>query len=907
MAIQYDSKEFEIQSTAKGITLVKCNSESETVIIPEGVTEIGEGAFEFNRFAKEVVIPGSVKKILRHAFWSCPALTKITIPDSVKTIADHAFFNCYALTRVTISEGVTKIGMGVFGRAWSLEEISVGPRNKNYRSVDNCLIETGTKKLLAVAKNFRIPLDGSVTEIGDFALRSGPDTERITIPEGVTAIGRYAMNTAVKEVILPEGLVSIGENAFYLCAALETISLPKGLKVIAKDLFNMCKSLKSVTLPEGVVSVENGAFHSCEALEEIVLPEGVTEIAQSVFHSCKSLRRVVLPHGITKIGNSAFSECEDLAEIDLPSSLMSMDAYAFNSCKSLKRLHLSKSVTEIGTDAFAGCGGLEEITVEEGNPVYHASQNCLIKTQTRELIRGCRNSVIPSDGSVIKIGMRAFDGCEGLTKIDIPKSVTAVGAVAFQGCADLKEITFSAELYSIGDRAFEGCSSLKELVLPAEIGRKNRWGIGSDAFCGCTALKRIVFPSALCEEFYFIFGISLWKMRQQGIEVELIEERKDPFEISDGVLVRYNGTEKRVQVSSDVKSIGEWAFEGDFDEIDLPESVERVSRNAFGGKAHVKSIVIHGDTVFEKGAFSAAKLPDFNEKDGCIYLGCSEHPYLSLMGVSDPTLEEILLHPECRSISGGAFDNAKEAKRVVISDNVTRVDKGALVFYSKMKKLEIGSGLPMSEDDLSELNRTVRITLSPNNPYLKQVGKNILTADGKTLLFGAAAPVPEGVVTIGRCAFMGARKLGDIQLPEGVETIGKYAFGNTDITSINFPSTLKQVAHNSFYDAEKLVSPIRYRGTRAQWKSIMPEKSILKEVFCEAEPDSFLAKVKFHALTVKLPNNRKNRFNCDFAVQIGDQVRVTGPYAGQVGTVVQVDEGCWTNRSNTNKVTEVIR
>ncbi len=437
---------------------------------------------------------------------------------------------------------------------------------------------------------------------------------------------------------------------------------------------------------------------------------------------------------------------------------------------------------------------------------------------------------------------------------------------------------------------------------------------GNEVYWNCE-IKTNVGDTAFCKgQSGVVLEVLDWLDIQDFPCVDAVEEsykdmEYDPrvFEIADDVLLKYHGTDERVQVPSCVKVIGNWAFEGDFDEIDLPESVERVSAEGFSSAPHIGSVIVHGDTVFEKPIFPRKKPLDYNEKDGCLYLGCPEHPYLSLMGVSDPTLPEIIPHPECRSISEGAFDNAKAAKRVVIPDGVTRVAKEALVFCSKMKKLEIGAGLPMSEDEFYEVSRTVKVTLSPDNPYLKQVEKNILTADGKTLLFGVCGPIPEGVITIGKRAFIAARKVGDIELPEGVETIREYAFGNTDITSINFPSTLKQVAHNAFYETEELTSPIRFRGTRAQWKAVMPEKSILKEVFCETEPDSFLAKVTAYGLTVKFPDKKKYRFNCDFAVQLGDQVKVSGPRAGEIGTVVQIDEGCWTNRSNTNKVTEVLR
>lgn len=388
----------------------------------------------------------------------------------------------------------------------------------------------------------------------------------------------------------------------------------------------------------------------------------------------------------------------------------------------------------------------------------------------------------------------------------------------------------------------------------------------------------------------------------------------DDFEILGDTLYRYKGTDKRVQVPPYVKKININVFEGDFDEIIIPKGVESVSMRAFSDNTHIGSIVIYGDTVFEKDLYAddtkkSKKTKratfNYNEKDGCLYFGCPEHPYLSLMGVSDPTLQEIVLHPECRSISGGAFDNAKEVKRIVIPDSVTRLAPKVLTFQNEEIELEIGAGLSMSEDDLSDVSRTAKITVSPKNHHIKQAEKNIITGNGH-LIFGACNCIPKGVVSIESYAFRGAKNLGDIVLPDGLQSIAWFAFRYSDLTSISIPASLKGIHYTVFYETPKLTS-VRFRGTRAQWKAAVGDGSIEKDVFCEKEPDSFLAMVTGYGLTVKFSDGKNYRFNCDFAVQIGDQVRVTGPYAGQVGTVVRIDEESWTNRSNTNRVTEVVR
>ena len=119
--------------------------------------------------------------------------------------------------------------------------------------------------------------------------------------------------------------------------------------------------------------------------------------------------------------------------------------------------------------AFRYCSGIESLVVTTGNKKYHSANNCIIETETKKLIVGCKTSIIPSDGSVTSIGDYAFSGCNGLTSVTIPDSVSSIGNGAFGGCSGLTSVIIPNSVTSIGEAAFWGCSGLKNITYTGTI------------------------------------------------------------------------------------------------------------------------------------------------------------------------------------------------------------------------------------------------------------------------------------------------------------------------------------------------------------------------------------------------------------------------------------------------------
>ncbi len=238
-----------------------------------------------------------------------------------------------------------------------------------------------------------------------------------------------------------------------------------------------------------VVGIESFAFHLCNNITSVVIPYSVTTIGRYAFSNCMSLSNVDFSGGI--IEGEAFLNCKNLTSLDL-SGVSEIGKYAFSGCSGLKELFIPDSVTNIEAFAFSGCENLESIEVSEDNKVYSSINNCLVKTKAKTLVLGCKNSVIPSDGSVLEIGKGAFSGCSGLTSVDIPQSVYTIGEGAFSNCSGLISVTFQEfSAIELKDGAFNDCVNLEKVVMFED----NIVKMGDYIFYDCIKLTEIMIPN----------------------------------------------------------------------------------------------------------------------------------------------------------------------------------------------------------------------------------------------------------------------------------------------------------------------------------------------------------------------------------------------------------------------------
>lgn len=193
----------------------------------------------------------------------------------------------------------------------------------------------------------------------------------------------------------------------------------------------------------------------------------VREVSDQAFLECEDLRSVTIPDSVTIIGDEAFGSCRGITEIHLPKGLVSIGEYAFSYCLRLNSITIPTQVSHIPNTAFFRCDNLEYITVEEGNSVYHSTGNCLIETAIKKVIIGCKNSVIPTDGSVTIIGSDSFAQSE-ITEISIPEGVTTIGSYAFYA-SGLERVQLPSSITMIDYKAFHICTDLRDIYYAGTV------------------------------------------------------------------------------------------------------------------------------------------------------------------------------------------------------------------------------------------------------------------------------------------------------------------------------------------------------------------------------------------------------------------------------------------------------
>ena len=783
-------------------------------VIPNSVTSIGLAAFGGSIGLTSIEIPNSVTSFGHDAFSYCRGLTSIKVNAlSPPTIGARVFYDTNNCPIYVPAESVNAYKTA---DGWSeyADRIQAMPSQNNviyYTSTDGQVVTPNMSDVFGanivsneyVGGKGVITFDGDVTSIGDNAFSFCYQLTSIAIPNSVTSIGNNAFDScSLTSITIPNSVTSINDYAFARCHGFSTVSIPNSVISLGAGVFSYCVGLTSITIPNSVTSIGDNPFCGCDGLTSIVVESGnpvydsrngcnaiIKTDINELISGCKD---TILPNSVTSIGNHAFYCCGPLTSITIPNSVTNIGDYAFQDCHGLTSIAIPSSVTSIGTNPFSVCHGLTSIVVESGNSTYDSRNNCnaIIKTNTDELISGCKNTSI-SD-SVKSIGSDAFSGCSGLTSITIPNSVTDIGPFAFSGCSGLISITIPNSVINIGEYAFNSCSGLSSVAIPHSV-----TSIGSGAFIYCMGLNSItingITPPSLgyaafeltnyCPIFVHAESVdaymTAWSEYADRIQAMPSQNNVIYYTSSDGQVVtpykagvfganiisnEYKNGEGVITFEADVTAIGREAFRNcsRLTSIRIPDTVTSIGYSAFYSCSSLASVRIP-DSVTSIGQYAfryCRSLVSVDLPDSVITI--EDRAFETCEG-----LTSLEIPNSVTSIGEGAFSYCSALTSIVIPSSVTSIGMNPFGACSGLASIVVESGNP-SYDSRNNCNAIINTTSN----YLITGCKNTV--------------IPDTVTRINGWAFLGCSRLTTIEIPSSVSMIIHEAFlhciGLTSIT-----------------------------------------------------------------------------------------------------------------------------
>lgn len=533
----------------EGTCLEKYIGLQRNVVIPEGITEIGNWAFNDCGYLESVIFPDTLRKIGEYAFSDCGALKSVILPFQIESLGENAFNNCSGIYEISIPGTIKHIPEWLCSGCNKLVKV---------------FIEEGVQTIANYAFNGDADKDvflpASVAHVEKYAFSYG---DILHVPKGSSA-ERYCIDNNKKydnclndmPISVDEDWLVVGDQGKFYLGAGGDVVVPASVKNISDGCFGEARdAITSVLISEGVKVIEEESMSRMAELKHLILPKSLSCIELYSMIRNPQLEEILIPNGVQYIGDGAFSNNPSLKNIYIPASVTEMDNEVFDGLNPDCTIYV-----EEGSYAEAYCkendlhyeyGVLSEEQYQAAVTAFLQSAQTEQKVQktTEDLQRKCEYRI--KDGTTVtgfsgnaidfvipegieEIGVQAFYGCEQMQSVKLPptlrsmgthafaecrlkslalpSTVQEIGSFAFSECSELESISFEGEPISVGHYAFSGCSKLctvefsdemkvieeamfndckmlNNIHLPEKLRE-----IRASAFCGCESLLQIVIP-----------------------------------------------------------------------------------------------------------------------------------------------------------------------------------------------------------------------------------------------------------------------------------------------------------------------------------------------------------------------------------------------------------------------------
>lgn len=839
-------KDFNVQAKGEDIVIVGVKDyKIKELVIPEGVTVIGDRAFTGCDYLEKITIADSVKVIKEQAFRYCDRLQTVKFGENsqLTTIEEYAFDK---IEHFFVPKNVSSISPNAFNHQ-SLVSIEVDQDNETFRSIEGSLYSKDGKTLYLYAngiKNTHVSIPDGVTTIGKGAFIGDEVLTYIHLPNSLMHIEQWAFSncenlkgqydngakyigneqnprlalisydpssSAAKEYVIGADTQVIAVDAFAKYRGTSVISVVHNhphFKAIDNVLYTKDgtelvyysrKTNTHFTIPDGVTTIRDYAFYDTPHLQSLTMANSVTHIGEFGLSSY-SLENIKVSNSLTYIGDHCF-EVAQAQTIRLPDTLQYIGDYAFSGC-AITGIQIPDSVTYVGDYAFMYAEKLQNVTF---------SSSC----------------------STITEGM--FFACRGLGEIVIPSNIRLIEGGAFSHCENLKKITLKEGVSWIDHGAFSFCTHLESIHLPATISY-----IGKKAFEYCVALKNIAVSAN--NAYYSSREGHLYSKDKTVLLYFAPGNDATEFSVPKTVTAigtyAFMGNTKlsSITLPEKLKHIDDYAFYQctHLQSINFPDSLETVGDYAFDGCTKLEDIILGNQlTTIGQCAFrecTSVKQVTFGENVTTI----GNYAFSSCKG-----LTSIDLGGKISEIGQGAFSSCSNLKEVTFGNNVKTI--GAYAFSGcAISKLTLPQSVTKIGDfafqrcpfysvaipeNVSYVNGSAflgcplyDVYLVETNPYFKIIDGDLYSSDGKTFLWYTPGhtkesfTLPDSVTTISTGAFY-MNPLKTIVIPDGVTTIEDRAFYYCDhLESMIIPDSVTYLGVSAFANCSALKSAVIGNG-----------------------------------------------------------------------------------------------
>ena len=610
---------------------------------------------------KKVVIEDGVTSIGNSAFDSCSNLTSITIPDSVSSIGNFVFYGCSSLTSITLSNNITNIGNSAFAGCSSLTSITIPDR---------------------------------VTSIEKYAFYNCSGLTSITIPDSVTSIGESAFRncTSLTSITIPDSVTSIGKSAFSNCSSLTSITIPNGVTSIGESAFSYCRSLTSITIPDSVTSIGDAAFKYCSNLKTISLScksslkkSDFGDQANLVSYTLHTLKKTEAKTATcTEDGNKEYWTCEHCGKYFLSDDTNPETAKAVEQSEFI--IPASHKLTKVEAK--------DATCTEDGNKEYWTCEHC-----GKYFLSDDTN---PETAKAVEQSEFIIPASHKLTKVEAKDATcTEDGNKEYWTCEHCKKYFLSDDTNPETAKAVELSETITPALKHKNATTRGaskpdgtKPGYSGDLYCpDCDKVVEKGYT-------YWIEDNLTWKLYEDGtLNISGTGAMKNYGYSNNQSPVYWNTNVKKVVIEDGVTSIGNEAFHlcRNLISITIPKTLKSIGNNAFYDCTSLTSVTIPGnvESIGESAFYYCDNLTDVTLQDGVKSIGDAAFIWCN-------NLTNIVLPNSVTSIGYYAFKDCTSLTSIKIPDSVTSIGNDAFKNCSSLKTISLSCKSSLKRSNFGE-------------------------------------------------------------------------------------------------------------------------------------------------------------------------------------------------------------